>query len=304
MDRWQLYQAFVRTADTGSLSKAAQDLHLTQPAVSKRLHRLEKDMGVILLQRSSRGVRLTDAGIKFLEVVRRVMLELEETEATLASDRTGVSGTLRLSFPVALGETWLTKIAIKFHEQNPHTRIELNLTDRVVNLVEEAIDVTVRIGIITNQSVAARPLGRFRRCLVASPDYLRKNGTPTHFESLIKHPFFSTMDIGAEETFTLPNGKIKRFLPEHRFKLANSRAIVTAVLERAGIARVNLWAADEHIKRGELVLLLPEFEAPGNLVSAVFLPSRYVPERVRQFVSFLVKEIPLIPGWVPPNNAE
>lgn len=140
MDRWDLHEAFLRTADSGSLSRAAKALSMTQPAVSKRLERLEKELGVRLLERSSRGVRLTDAGARYLDVVRRVRAELEEAESGLSADRAAVTGVLRLSFPVALGETWLTRLALEFHQLHPSVSLDIAMTDRVVDLVEDGVD--------------------------------------------------------------------------------------------------------------------------------------------------------------------
>lgn len=298
MDRWDLLEAFIRTADTGSLSRAAKDLGMTQPAVSKRLERLEKDVGVRLLDRSSRGVRLTDAGTQYLDVVRRIRSELEETEASLARARQGVTGMLRLSFPVALGETWLTRISLQFHQLHPSTVLELTQTDRVVDLVADAVDVAVRVGQIRNQSIVARPLGSYGFCLVATPKYLEDHGTPKTFEALTRHPFFSYYSGEEDEHFTLPSGKTRTFRPTNQVRLVNSRAILTAALESAGIARVAVWAADEYLQRGELVTVLPELEAARSIVHAVYLPSRYVPERVRQYVAFLAAELPKVPGWI------
>jgi DNA-binding transcriptional LysR family regulator len=298
MDRWVLHEAFLRTAETGSLSRAARDLKLTQPAISKRLLRLEAEVGVRLLDRGSRGVRLTDAGAQYLEVVRRVRSELEEAETMLAGSRRGVSGTLRLSFPVALGETWLTRLSLRFHERHPSTRLQVTMSDRIVDLVEDAVDVAVRIGTVTNQSVSARPLGRYGFSLVATPRYLATHGTPKNCEALARRRFFSY--FGGIETFTLPSGETRSFAPKNGVQLPNTRAILTAVLEHAGIARIATWGVAEYLERGELVQVLPELEAETSVVHAVYLPSRYVPERVRQYVAFLAAELPRLPGWVPP----
>lgn len=298
MDRWDLHEAFVRTAESGSLSRAAKDLGMTQPAVSKRLERLEKDVGVRLFDRSTRGVRLTDAGARYLDVVRRVRAELEETETALSTDRKSIAGMLRLSFPVALGETWLTRLAIQFHALHPCLSLDVSMTDRVVDLVEDAVDVAVRVGDRLSPAIVARPLGSYSFCLVATPRYLAKHGTPKSFDALTKHSFFSY--FRDEERFTLPNGKTRTLEPKNAVRLVNSRAILTAALEDAGIARIAEWAAAEHLERGELVRVLPELRVRNSTVSAVYLPSRYVPERVRQFVSFLSEQVVHIPGWVAP----
>ncbi|MFZ5440385.1 MAG: LysR family transcriptional regulator [Myxococcota bacterium] len=298
MDRWDLHEAFLRTAESGSLSRAAKALEMTQPAVSKRLERLEKDLGVRLLERSPRGIRLTDAGTRYLDVVRRVRMELAETESTLSSDRASMAGLVRVSFPVALGESWLTRLALEFHALHPCLTLEIGVTDRVVDLVEDGVDLAVRVGSRLSPSLVARPLGSYGFCLVATPRYLEAHGTPKTFEALARHPYFS---YGRdEERFTLPNGRTRVLEPARPVLLVNSRAILTAALQHAGIARIAEWAAWEHLERGELVRVLPELRISRSVAHAVYLQSRWVPERIRQFAAFLAERAPGIPGWQAP----
>lgn len=299
MDRWDLIEAFVRTAEAGSLSRAAKSLGMTQPSVSKRLERLEQLLGVRLLDRSTRGIRLTGAGAHYLDVVRRLRAELDEAEAALSAERRGLSGLLRLSFPVALGETWLTRLALRFHARHPATVLEVGITDRVVDLVEDGVDVAVRLGRITTQSVVARPLGSYRSCLVASPAWLAAHeGGPRTVDALGAVPYFSSQVPGKEEAFTLPDGQVRVLRPQNPVHLINARAALTAALEGAGVTRASVWSVEAHLARGELALVLPEVQLPMTTVQAVYLPSRYVLERVRQFVAMLVEELPRLPGWV------
>lgn len=299
MDRWDLIEAFVRTAEAGSLSRAAKSLGMTQPSVSKRLERLEQLLGVRLLDRSTRGIRLTAAGTHYLDVVRRLRAELDETEAALSADRRGLSGLLRLSFPVSLGETWLTRLTLRFHALHPATVLEVGITDRVVDLVEDGVDVAVRLGLVTTQSVVARPLGSYRSCLVASPAWLAAHdGGPATVEALGAVPYFSSLVPGEAEAFTLPDGQVRVLRPDNPVHLVNARAALTAALEGAGVTRASVWSVEEHLARGELALVLREVQLPSTPVQAVYLPSRYVPERVRQFVAMLVSELPRLPGWL------
>lgn len=263
--------------------------------MSKRLERLEREVGLRLLERSTRGIRLTDAGVEYLDVLKRVRAELEATETSLSLARQGLKGMLRLSFPVALGETWLTAIALRFHKQHPDISLDIDQTDRVVDLADEGIDVAVRVGSNLAPHLVARPLGSYGFVLVATPRYLAQHGAPTSFDELTKHPYYSY--FGNEETFRLPSGKTRTFTPPNRVRLFNSRSILTAVLSDVGIARVSQWAAHEYLQSGELVTVLPELEAPRSHVHAVYLPSRYVPERIRAFVGFLEQQVEGIPSW-------
>lgn len=143
----------------------------------------------------------------------------------------------------------------------------------------------------------ARPLGSYGFCLVATPAYLAAHGTPRSFEALTRHPFFSY--FREEERFGLPGGRERVLQPQTRVRLVNSRAILTAALQSTGVARIAEWAAAEHLERGELVRVLPELRIARSVVHAVYLPSRFVPERVRQFAAFLSERLPAVPGWAP-----
>lgn len=295
MDRWDLLEAFVRIADTGSLSSAAKALRLTQPAISKRLDRLERQVRTRLVERGTRGIRLTDAGAKYLEVVKRLRAELEETESGLSAARAGLSGTLRLSLPTTLGTCWMMRLIVDFQRQHPNVEIEATLTDAVTDFVSDATDVAVRIGNVRSPTVVARPLGTYGYVLVATPKYLEEHGTPRELDELKTRPYYRWA-FDAEE-FLLPSKELIRFTPPATLRLTNSTAILNVVLCHAGVGRLPRYAAQEHLDAGELVEVLQAYEIPRSQVSAVYLPSRFVPERVRRFVSFLVENTPRIPGW-------
>lgn len=298
MDRWDLLEAFVRIADTGSLSSAAKALRLTQPAISKRLDRLERQVKTRLVERGTRGIRLTDAGAKYLEVVKRLRSELEQTETSLSAARAGLSGTLRLSLPTSLGQCWLMRLIVEFQKQHPHVEIEATLTDAVTDFVSDATDVAVRVGTVRSPTVVAKPLGTYGYALVATPRYLKEKGTPKTLEELNALPYYRWA-FDSEE-FILPSGELIRFTPPSVLRLTNSAAIMNVVLCDAGIGRLPRYVSQEAIDRGQLVEVLSEFEIPRSQVSAVYLPSRFVPERTRRFVSFLVENTPRIPGWRAP----
>lgn len=290
----------MRTAETGSISRAARSLHVTQPAISKRLTRLEREVRARLIERGTRGVRLTDAGSKYLEVVKRLRAELEETEASLSLARTGISGTLRLSLPTSLGGSWLMNLIVDFQRQHPHVEIEATLSDAVTDFVSDATDVAVRIGQVRSPNVTAKALGTYGYALVATPKYLAANGTPRSLDELATRPYYRWA-FDAEE-FILPSGELIRFTPPNQLRLTSSQAIYTVTLCGAGIGRLPRYLVQEALDDGRLVEVLAEFEIPRSPVSAVYLPSRFVPERVRRFVGFLVDNAPRIPGWRKPGS--
>ncbi|MGA9523035.1 MAG: LysR family transcriptional regulator [Myxococcaceae bacterium] len=301
MDRFELMRDFLRIVDTGSLSAAARALKTTQPTLSKRLQHLEEVTGARLLQRNTQGIRLTEAGERYYEACRRILSEMDQLESELTGIRRGLRGSLRLNLPVALGERHLTRIALGFQEQHPELRLDLSLTDRVVDLVEEGVDVAVRVGGVANPAVVARRLGAYAFCLVASPEYLKRYGTPRTARELSNHNFLS---YGGDDVEHLETPEGPKTIPVRRnLALDNSLALSTALVSGRGIGRIARWVVEDEIQAGRLTVVLPGMAPPPLPVHAVYLPSKYLPEKVRAFVQHLSGEIVQLPGWVPPPSA-
>jgi DNA-binding transcriptional LysR family regulator len=297
VDRFDLMVAFVRTVETGSLSSAARELGTTQPTVSKRLGALEAQVGARLLQRNTQGIRLTEAGDRYYETSKRVLGELDQVEADLAGLRRSLTGKLRLNLPVGFGELHLTRLSLEFLRQHPTLQLDLTLTDRLVDLVEDGADVAVRIGAVNAQAVVARRLGQFGYVFVATPAYLEKHGTPKRAEDLAEHNYLRYGGT-AEECVQTPSGPVT-FRPHCNVSLNNSLALRAAFLEGLGLGRAVRWLVDEDIRQGKLKELLPGCGPAPLDCHALYLPSRYVPEKVRAYVTFLLKAIQKVPGWMP-----
>jgi DNA-binding transcriptional LysR family regulator len=295
MDRLELLATFVRTVETGSLTAAAKALRTTQPTISKRLSTLESNVGARLLQRNTQGVRPTEEGARYYNVARRVLTELEQAESSLQSLRKGLRGKLRLNMPVGIGEMYLTRVAIEFQRLHPDLELEVTLTDRVVDLVEDGVDVAVRGGGVTDQSVVARPLGYTAYVLAATPAYLKKYGTPKHPEELNRHNYLR-YGGGESESLLTPGGPMTvRVWSKIEFN--NSLSLQVAILEGIGIGRCSRWLVDAWLKSGAMVEVLPGVAPPPIPFHAVYLPSRFVPEKVRAFVEFVAAQMRRIPGW-------
>ena len=295
MDRLELLATFVRTVETGSLTAAAIALRTTQPTISKRLSTLESNVGARLLQRNTQGVRPTEEGARYYNVARRVLTELEQAESSLQSLRKGLRGKLRLNMPVGIGEMYLTRVAIEFQRLHPDLELEVTLTDRVVNLVEDGVDVAVRGGGVTDQSVVARPLGYTAYVLAATPAYLKKYGTPKHPEELNRHNYLR-YGGGESESLLTPDGPMTvRVWSKIDFN--NSLSLQVAILEGIGIGRCSRWLVDAGLKSGALAEVLPGVAPPPIPFHAVYLPSRFVPEKVRALVDFVTAQMRRIPGW-------
>ncbi|HZA51501.1 MAG TPA: LysR family transcriptional regulator [Myxococcaceae bacterium] len=296
MDRLDLLAAFVRTVETGSLTAAARALRTTQPTISKRLTALEGNVGARLIQRNTQGVRPTEEGQRYYNVARRVLAELEQAESSLQSLRKGLRGKLRLNMPVGLGEMHLTRVAIEFQRLHRELELDLTLTDRVVDLVEDGVDVAIRGGGVTDPSVIARPLGFTAYVLSATPAYLKKNGAPKRPEDLNRHNYVR-YGGGESESLLTPEGPMTVRVSSN-IEVNNSLALRVAILEGTGIGRCTRWLIDAELKSGALIEVLPGVAPPPVPFHAVYLPSKFLPDKVRAFVDFTAIQMRLLPGWV------
>jgi DNA-binding transcriptional LysR family regulator len=293
MDRIQQMRLFTRIYETRSLSRAACDIGTTQPTVSKRLQALEKALGVTLVERNTRGLRPSEAGVLYYEQCKRWLAEMDQTEEGLISMHKGASGILRLSVPVNIGQVQLARIAFSFQRQYPRVQIELSLTDRVVDLVKDDVDLAIRIGRIGNAAVVARKLARYRPVLVAAPTYLHRRGSPTTLTELRTH---RVLYYGVRPESISYRGKSHVLGPDSQLVVANSHVLREAVREGLALGLLSPWLVQRDLERGTLVRVLPEAQGEEFLVYAVYLPTRSLPARVREFLNHCLKEVPNIPG--------
>jgi DNA-binding transcriptional LysR family regulator len=296
MDRLDLMSTFVRIVETGSLSAVARELRTSQPTVSKRLDALERHLGVRLLLRNTTGLRLTEAGERYYDVGRRLVEDFDQLDAAVTQVPRGVQGRLRLNSPVAFGEHVLSLLACEFRTANPQLSISCTFTDRLVDLVEDGVDVAVRMGKVNDPTVVARPLGRLGYQLVASPAYLKRHGTPKTVGDLAGRPY---LRYGLEEdSLITPDGARTEPFPNW-LALNNTTAVKNAVLAGFGIGRVPRYLVQAELGDKRLREVLPG-TAPAPLpLFALFLAGRYVPEKVRAFVTFLSENVQRLPGWAP-----
>lgn len=299
MDRLALMGDFVRIVETGSLSAAARAARTTQPTLSKRLQSLEGALGVRLLQRTTRGIQLTDAGRRYFAACKRVLDDIAQVEAELGGLRRELTGTLRLGFPVALGEEHLTRIALEFHRMHPGLELDLDLSNRSAEFVERGVDLMVRIGVALDPTVVARILGGYSYVLVATPQYLEQRGAPREPAELSSHRY---LRYGGEESEPLITAAGPVAVDIHSpVSINNLLALKTAVLLGAGIGRIPRWLVEADVKAGRLAIVLPGIAPAPMPVHVAYLPSRYVPEKIRAFVRHLVSSVWSIPGWVGPD---
>ncbi len=278
-------QAFVSVVQAGSFTAAARRLDVPKSTVSRRVAALEQRLGVQLLHRTTRSVRPTDLGVAYFDRVEPLVAELDEADATIGELGDAPRGSLQVTAPASLGHVHLSLAIARYAVTYPDVRVRLHLTDRLVNLVEEGFDLALRAGSLAPSTLRARRLGTAGPMLCASPDYLRRRGTPGSLDELLEHDCLVNDGVPWGSRWPVAPGRTLRV-----------RAQMTSnsweVLREAALAGVGVgYLPDSHVARdiaaGRLVHLLPgEASNPGGLW-LVYPPSRYLLPKVRTFVDFL-----------------
>lgn len=288
MDKLSAMNTFVRVAELGTLSAASRDLGLTQSAVSQQIAGLEKQLGSVLLFRTTRSVTLTASGSRYYQQARQILLAVREAEETLRGLSQGLEGTLRVHAPTGLGQQHIARLAIDFQQRHPGIVMELLLDDRVADVVSEGIDVAVRLGTLRAPGTVARRLGALRRVLAASPDYLARHGAPRTLAELAGHPYirYSGRGDGAGLTLLGPQGaEVVAVRPA--FLANNSFTLIKAIEAGLGIGGAQLPLIQERLADQSLLRVLPGYDFPPMAVHAVYPAARFIPGKVRAWVDYL-----------------
>jgi DNA-binding transcriptional LysR family regulator len=297
MDRLMAMEVFVRIVETGSFSAVAREMGMTQPTVSKQLTALEKKLRTRLLNRSTRQLSLTEAGSAYYESSKRIIDTVREAEGNLGILQTQLTGVLRVNSSIGLGQTYLGPLLLKFQDAHPGLSLDLSYADRFVDLVEEGIDVAIRIGKLNDSTLAARRIGSSQRCVIASPAYLEKHGRPRVPADLVNHNclLYAYLSTGNEWTFQGPEGEI-RVKVSGNFRANNGEAIRQAVFANLGIAVSPDWLIQHELEQGRLVAILEDFAPPPAEINAVYPSARHVSAKVRAFTEFVRTEFQTIPA--------
>jgi DNA-binding transcriptional LysR family regulator len=290
MDRLDAMQAFVTVADLRGFAPAARKLGLSPPGVTRLISALENRIGARLLQRTTRSVTLTDAGARYLERARRILADVEEAEIAAESERARPTGRLIISAPVGFGRLHVSAVLTAYLKRHRDVSAELRLEDRTINLVEEGVDLAVRIGHLADSSLVARHVGDMRRITVASPEYLKSRGEPKRPQDIVAH---DTIRFGANSGLTewrfADNGNDFRLNHTPRLSTNTADAAIQYAEAGGGLTRVLAYQAAEGIKRGRLKILLTKFEQPPLPIHIVYPTSRLLSAKVRTFVDLVVE---------------
>ncbi|WP_144631051.1 LysR family transcriptional regulator [Bordetella genomosp. 13] len=300
MENLNALRVFVRVAETRSFTEAAKRLGLTSSAVSKAITRLEQELGVRLLHRTTRSVGLTNDGASFFEHCLQVLAQIEDAENALNRTTSRPHGRLRVHMPVGFGRRVIVPALSRFLQHNPDLVLDAELSDRNVDLAYEGIDAAVHIGEPADARLIARKLCNLRFVACASPEYLARHGAPQTPEELDRHHCLAyvLMHTGRyrEWQFT-KDGKAYPKTVSGRLNINNAESLLEAACSGLGIAMISNFIAADAIRDGRLRCILTDFVSIGPPVSVVYLPGKQLSPKVRAFVDFLLDLIPGDPDW-------
>ncbi len=298
MDRFKQIETFVRVAEAGSLAAAALEEGVSPVILGRRIDALEKRLGVKLMYRSTRRLVVSEEGAAFLERCRGLLADWERAENELAAGLRSVTGHLIVSAPAAFGRKHVAPLASEFLADKPDLRMSFNLTDRVVDLVREGYDLSIRIGGAVDPSFVAVKLASNRRVVCGTPEYFAKHGRPKSLDDLPGHNCLAFNLQGGQNRgwYFRRNGKLATVRVSGTLDCNDGELLHRWVSEGVGLGWRSTWEIEEQLKRGELETVLDEFALPEYDILAVYPQQRYVPAKVRYFIDYL-KAVYALPGY-------
>lgn len=285
--------AFIRVVETGSFSAAGKDLEMTASAVSKVITRIEQRLGVLLLKRSTRALGVTAEGKQFYENCVRIVTDIDQAESDLASRTGSPRGMLRVNASLPFGSHWLLPLLPEFRQRYPEVVLDISLTDAVVDLNRDSVDVAVRMGPLADADFHARLLGRSRRAVVAAPSYLERHGYPAHPDELSKHQCFNfNFRRSMDEWPFIVDGEHVSVAIRGSTLTNNGETMRQLTLDGLGVSRLGMFHIAKDIEAGRLVEVLPNYNA-GDIeeINVVYSSRRHMPARSRVFIDYLVEKL-------------
>lgn len=297
MDQLKGMQVFVRVVELGSLSAAARDAQTTQPTVSKTVANLEAAVGARLLERNTAGLTVTPAGKRFYDRAKRVLDAYEEAVSDVRGEQEQPTGALRVSAPVGIGQVHLGAAIRQFLMAHPNVQVELILNDRMIDLIEDGVDLALRLGGPLPGHLIARKVATSPRILVASPGYLARHGEPMAIPDLVRHNFvrFAGLPGGDRISFHRA-GATMEVEVYGRFHVNNSLAVRECLESGFALGAAPLWLVGDALQGGRLVHILPEWRAAPHEVHLLYPSRRFMPLRTRAFIEFLEANVPTWAG--------
>ena len=290
MDRFDALRVLLAVVDAGSLSAGSRKLNAPLPSVSRKVADLERHLGANLLIRTSRNLRLTEAGREFIEAARAIMADLEEAERRASGEYQTPRGTLAITTPVEFGNRYVLPIALDFMKEYPEVSLNLLSLDRSMHLVNEHVDIAIRLGELVDSSLYAVKAGEFRLLTCASPDYLERHGAPLHPSEVPEHhgimfnnrSFFWEFDVDGESIVAIP---------QCRIEVNTAANCIAAALGGVGIARMFDYQIPDELASGRLVRILKEYETGPKPIHVVYQRQGLLTVKVRAFIDWTLPRL-------------
>jgi len=299
MSKFKQLESFVAVANLGSFSAAARAEGVAPAMIGRRIDALESHLGIQLLTRSTRRIALTPEGEILFEDAQRILRELQETESRIAQGSSLPSGHLRVSAPAGFGRQHVAPLLPELLERYPHIRVTLNLSDRLVDLIDERYDCAIRIGDLADSRLIGVRLADSRRVVVAAPAYLARFGTPRTPEALVQHHCLTFDGQGNQSRGWLfrDGSGVRAVRVKGKLACSDGSTLHAWTLAGCGLSWRSLWEVHDDIAAGKLVTVLDDYAAPPNGIFAITAERRHLPLRVRCFIEFLKIRYAAFPEW-------
>jgi len=285
MDMLESMRVFLEVAQCKSFVAASRRLDLSAPAVTRSIAQLEQSLGVRLFNRTTRNVRLTDSGAMFCEDARCILEDVDEAIARASGSYAEPRGDLSITAPVLFGQKHIVPIVTEYLRQNPSVTVKALFYDRVSNILDEGLDIAIRIGDLKDSSLYATQVGHVQRVVCASPEYLEKHGTPEQPSDLVDHEIIQASTVEASTTWRFESAKGKESVKiAPRLRCSQNCAAISAAKQGAGITRLISYQVGEEFERGALRRILRDYESKPLPVSIVHLEGRQANAKIRSFI--------------------
>lgn len=292
MDRLHLIHIFVSVVDAGGFAGAARKLHVSPPVVTRAINDLESKLGVRLLTRTTRMVRATEAGARYADDCRAILAQLAEADEVVGGLHAKPRGLLTITAPVGFGAMYVTPVVTEYLVSQPEVNVSCRFMDRVVNLLDEGVDVAVRIGDLPDSSMQAIRVGTMRLLVCASPQYLAAHGTPTSPEDLQRHVIIAASGATSTSEWRFSsNGSPSLVKISPRLVATTSDAAIAAALTGFGLTNVLAYKVDAHLREGRLSAVLSDFEPSALPVHVLHREGRHASRKARAFIDLAVERL-------------
>ncbi|MBR8656660.1 LysR family transcriptional regulator [Achromobacter sp. Marseille-Q0513] len=292
MNRFQEMTVFLAVAEAQSFAAAARRLQMSAPSVTRSVAALERRLGVLLLLRTTRSLRLTEAGQRYADDCRRILEEVEQADDAAAGAMAAPRGALSLTAPALFGELHVMPVVMDYLRAHPQVSLRTLLVDRVVNLLDEGVDVAVRIGALPDSTLTAVPVGQVRRVVCASPAFLERHGVPKDPDALARYcTITAAMEGRGPQWRFLQDGQTRRVDVDSQLTVTSFQAAVLAARQDWGLTQVMSYQVAPHLASGALRVVLRDYELPPVPVHVVHSEGRRGSAKVRSFVDFCVQAL-------------